>query len=36
MKRTWICLLHLSGEEVGEPLGGESVDVVDGVTLSGQ
>ena len=30
------CLFHLRGQEVGEPLGGEPVDVVDGVALAGQ
>ena len=36
VERAWIGLLHLSGEEVGEPLGREAVHVVDGVAFPGQ
>ena len=36
MEGTRIGLLHLSCQEVGEPLWGEPVNVVDGVTLSRQ
>ena len=36
MERAGIGLLHLGSEEVGETLGGEAVDVVDGVAFPGQ
>ena len=34
--RTWACLLHLGGEEIGETLAIKTIDVIDWIALSRQ